>query len=157
MRAAAGTKSGPPSRVTRSTKAMIACLEGPSFHEARVASARGATLAATVEVSGARAGAAVPPQAVASSRARASGARPALQKRDILLPHQRPLRVMREIGVLRLLDRHPDEVDLATCERGRLGVGTADGVSAVVADAEPVSGQRKLACLSLQRPLGDDL
>src|SRR5580692_727583 len=33
MRSAGGTKSGPPCRVTRATKPVIACLLGPSFHD----------------------------------------------------------------------------------------------------------------------------
>ena len=59
--------------------------------------------------------------------------------------------------ILRLLDRDPDALDRSAMELSRRLVLLADGVAAVVADAEPVARQRELARLRLHRAFGDDL
>src|SRR4029453_5562276 len=88
---------------------------------------------------------------VANAHATAAARRICLRmvaRRSLVAAH-RSLRFLLEIGVRRRFGRDTDALDRSAMELAGCLVLGADGVAAVVADAEPVTGQRELARLRL--------
>ena len=74
-----------------------------------------------------------------------------------LFAHQRSPRFPFQVFIRRLFDRDADALDRSAAERAGRLVFLADSVTAVVADAKPVTGQGELGRLRLHRAFGSDL